>query len=177
MGETVPNDSDSGGLSPEATAALDGAFAVIAQYLLPELESSGTEDRRKRARMGDISEPFVSKVRDYSESNPEFMPPYADQSVFKRAVAKIEALRPYQRRFAQYKSMLDDTIGIAGSDALDEGALPYYKTVKEAAKKKKPAAATIAADLGMRYAALRGPRKAAPAASQEPPADPPGSKD
>lgn len=177
MTDNVPADSDPGDLSPEASAAIDGAFETLDLHLLPILESAGTDDGRGRARMGERSEPFVGKIRDYLVTNPEFMPPYADTPAFQRAVKKIDALRPYQRRFDQYKSLVDDTVGNAGSDALEAGAHPYYKTVAEAAKYKQPAAVTIYEDLSSRYARRRSPKKTAAPAAKKPPADSSPDKD
>jgi len=176
MGETVPNETASDDIPPESIAAIDGAFATLDEHLLPHLKLYGPKERRKRPRMGDRTEPFVSKAADYSETHPEFMPAYVDKPAFKRAVRRVGTLRPYQRRFDQYKSMVDDSMGIAGSDAL-MGALPYYKTTKEAAKNKQPAAMTIADDLGERFAAKRPSKKPASGTPSQPSADQPADKD
>jgi hypothetical protein len=176
MGETIPKDMASDDIPPESIAAIDAAFATLDEHLLPHLESSGSDDRRRMARMGDKSEPFVSKAADYSQTHPEFMPGYVDVAAFQRAIRRIDLLRPYQRRFDQYKSMVDDSVGIAGSDALN-GALPYYKTTKEAAKKKQPAAVTIAQDLAERFAANRSSKKPAPQPSARRPAEPADDKE
>ena len=173
MAESMPEDSGSDEFPPEAIAAIDAAFAALDRYLLPRLEIAPIGRRHARIRMGDKTEPFVDKVRDYLQTNPELMPSYADRPAFERAVGRLDILRPYQRRLAQYKKMVDDSVGIAGSDAM-EGALPYYKTSGEAAKKKRPGAVTIYEDLSQRFPRRTRQKRATP---PDPPADRPETPD
>ena len=173
MAENVPEDSGSDEFPPEALTAIDAAFATLDQYLLPRLEIADPRKRRHRIRMGDKTEPFVDKVRDYLQTDPDLMPSYADRPRFERAVVRLDILKPYQRRLAQYKKMVDDSVGIAGSDAM-EGALPYYKASGDAAKKKWPRAVTIHADLSQRFPRRPRRKRVAPA---DPVADAPETPD
>ncbi len=176
MADAIPNDLDSGDIPPDSVAAILSAFALLDQHMLPHLRSAGTDDQRNMMRMGEKNEPFVGKVSDYLETNPEFMPSYANKDGFKAAVSRVNALKPFQRRLDQYKSMVDDTVSMNGGLAL-EGALPYYTTTREAAKRKQPAAVTIYQDLRTRFIRKRPAKPAAPAAAAAKPADPSSDKD
>ena len=171
---SLPDPSSSDVIPPEAIAAIDAGFAAFDQYLLPYLASVGTGERVKY-RMGDKSGPFVDKVAAYMETHPEFIPPQVDKASFLRNVARLEALKTCQRRFDEYKRLVDDSVRVTGSDVMTDGALPYYKSSKEAAKSGMPGAATVAEDLGERFAALRASAKSKRTASRAKRDDPPVS--
>lgn len=176
MAENVPEDSGPDEFPPESLAAIEAAFAALDQHLLPRLEIAPIGRRHARIRMGDKTEPFVAKVRDYLQTDPDLMPSYADRPRFERAVGRLDILKPYQRRLAQYKKMVDDSVGIAGSDAM-EGALPYYKASGDAAKKKWPRAVTIHADLSQRFPRRPRQKRVAPADAAAEPPQTPGAED
>jgi hypothetical protein len=151
---SLPDPSSSDVIPPEAIAAIDAGFAAFDQYMLPYLDSAGAGGR-VRYPMGDKSGPFVDKVAAYMETHPEFIPPQVDKAAFQRNLARVQALTPYKRRLDEYKRLVDDTVRTTGSDLMTDGALPYYRSSKEAAKSGMPGAATVSEDLGERFAALR----------------------
>jgi len=152
--------------SPEVLQAASAAVQQIQTSVVPQLISLGTENRRTMPRMGDKNEAFVVKVLAYAISNPEFLPAFVDVGEFQKDVDVIEALRPLRRALGLIVDLLDDTLALAGSEAL-MAALPYYKAVKAAAKLGHPGAQTIADDLAARFAAQgRTARSAAKAAAR-----------
>jgi hypothetical protein len=135
---------------PEVLQAAIAQQQAAVDTLRPYLVALGTMDRRKMPRLGDKNEVFVLKTLAYATSNPEFMPTFVDVGEFKKDVDVMQALRPVVRLAVQFVDLLNDTIGLAGSEAL-QASLPYYSTTKTAAKMGQPIAMTIAADLGAQF--------------------------
>ncbi len=109
------------------------------------------------SRWGDKTVATVQKVEDYTETNPEFTPSYMDNPEFAKDVAVVTDLSPLRNLSQQLFSDLDDTITIAGNEAL-LAALLYYGAVKEAASKGVATAKPIYEDLSARFT-KRGAKK------------------
>jgi len=103
---------------------------------------------------------FVSKTLNDATTN-SFKPPFVDIDYFSRNVAAFGALRSLQQPVSQLADMLDDSLALTGSDAMN-AALAYYQSVKTANKLNVQGAATIADDLSERFAG-QGPRTPAKA--------------
>ena len=64
---------------PEADLqAVKDALATIQSILSPYLMALTPEERRVLPKMGDGTTPFVSKVIEYADDNPEFVPPFVN---------------------------------------------------------------------------------------------------
>ncbi|RPD41957.1 hypothetical protein [Chitinophaga barathri] len=120
------------------------------QMLAPFLVALTNEQRKTTAKMGDKTIPFVSKVLEYSKSNPSFAPPYMDVTGMEVDVKAAETLTTLLRSSEQLTSNLDDTSMLSGSDAYI-AALGYYNSVRHAAKNNVPAAKEIYEDLRKRF--------------------------
>lgn len=100
--------------------------------------------------MGDKTVATVQKVKDYTDTNPEFAPAYMDQPEFLKDEAVVSGLSPLRNLADQLTSDLSDTITIAGNEAL-LAALLYYGAVKEASNKGVATATPIYEDLSKRF--------------------------
>lgn len=110
-----------------------------------------TEDQRKTiAKMGDGSVAFVTKVKDYTVSNPEFVPNFMDAKDLSVDVDNNDKLNPVLGKVLQIADQVSDTAMIAGSEAM-LASLVYYSSIKTADKNKVPAARAIYDDLSKRF--------------------------
>lgn len=118
--------------------------------LEPYLQGLTTEDRKSLFKMGDKTLATVQKVKSYMQTNPEFIPDYMDKTEFLKDEAVVTELTPLGNLAAQLATDIDDTITIAGSEAL-VSALLYYGTTKEASDKGFATAKPIYEDLSQRF--------------------------
>ena len=140
--------------------AVQAAVQTLQAKLIPHLVNIGPDEKRALAKMGSKSVDFVSKTLTYANTNPQFKPAFVDIDSFSSDVAAFGVLRSLQQPVSQLADMLDDSLALTGSDAMN-AALAYYQSVKTANKMNMPGAATIADDLATRFAGQgRVPSKA-----------------
>lgn len=118
--------------------------------LAPYLKALTVDDRKSLFKMGDKTVATVQKVKSYLETNPEFAPVYMDKNEFLKDEAVVTGLNPISNLVDQLASDLNDTITLAGSEALMASML-YYGTTKEAASKGVATAKPIYEDLSQRF--------------------------
>lgn len=123
--------------------------------LAPYLQGLTAEERKSLFKMGDKTVATVQKVKSYLQTNPEFAPAYMDQEEFLKDESVVTALTPIANFAEQLVSDIDDTIMLAGSEAI-VSALLYYGTTKEAAGKGIPTAKPIYDDLSQRFSKKGG---------------------
>ena len=145
--------------------AVQAAVQILQAKLVPHLINIGPDEKRALAKMGSKSVDFVSKTLTYANTNPQFKPAFVDIDNFSRDVTAFSVLRSLQQPVSQLADMLDDSLALTGSDAMN-AALAYYQSVKTANKLNVPGAATITDDLATRFAGqgARTPGKAPTAA-------------
>ncbi|HCR77278.1 MAG TPA: hypothetical protein DIW37_12915 [Chryseobacterium sp.] len=130
----------------EVTQKLQECKSLLAPYL----QGLTTDQRKTLFKMGDKTVATVQKVKAYLESNPEFAPAYMDKTEFLKDEAVVTGLSPLGNLATQLASDIDDTIMLAGSEAL-VASMMYYGTVKEAASKGVNTAKPIYEDLSQRF--------------------------
>jgi hypothetical protein len=131
--------------------AIRDAVQTLQDKLTPHLVNLSPDEKRALTKMGSKSVDFVSKGLGYATANPQFRPSFFDIDDFSNSVAAYGLLRSLHQPVSQLADMLDDSMALAGSDAMTS-ALAYYQSVKNADKLNLPGAATIAADLAERFA-------------------------
>ncbi|MGO4708958.1 hypothetical protein AB4Y90_07535 [Chryseobacterium sp. 2TAF14] len=124
--------------------------------LAPYLQALTVDDRKSLFKMGDKTVATVQKVKSYLETNPEFAPSYMDKAEFLKDEAVVSGLSPIFNLAEQLASDLNDTVTLAGSEALTASML-YYGSTKEAASKGVATAIPIYEDLSQRFS-KRGSR-------------------
>lgn len=124
--------------------------------LAPYLQALTAEERKSLFKMGDKTVATVQKVKSYLGTNPEFAPSYMETEEFLKDEAVVTGLSPISNLVDQLASDLNDTITLAGSEALNASML-YYGTAKEAASKGVTTAKPIYEDLSQRFS-KRGSR-------------------
>ena len=108
------------------------------------------EQRKGGMHLGDKSFGFADKVEDYMVQNPGLVPAYIDVEAFKNDVAIVRDLQKIIRRLAPLTQSLEDTVSLAGQEAM-VSAIAFYGAVKAAAKNNVPGAQVIYDDLKQRY--------------------------
>ncbi|MDG1278916.1 MAG: hypothetical protein P8O16_16665 [Algoriphagus sp.] len=126
------------------------AIAVLQAKLEPNLISLIVEERKNLNKMGEVSRPFVEKVMEYVEINPEFKSPYNNVEEMNKDWTLINQLGSVFNILNQICSNLDDTLLEAGAEVLDQ-ANKYYGSVQIAAKDGMPNSKKVYEDLAVRY--------------------------
>lgn len=129
-----------------AIAVIQDSRKALALYL----QALTPEQRQTIFKMGDKTVATVSKVKGYLTTNPEFTPKYMDDLEFNKDEDVVAQLTPLANLLKQLHSDIEDTIMLAGSEALVASML-YYGSVKEAALKGVPTAKPIYEDLQARF--------------------------
>jgi hypothetical protein len=134
------------------------AIQVLADKLQPLLIALEASDRQSLAKMKDKSVPFIEKIIQYVESNPEFVPVFLNTDEMKKDFNAFTVLNNFLRPLAQITRNLEDTAMLCGSEAYSAGLI-YYGSVKQAAKVNVPKAKAVADDLSVRFEAQKVSKK------------------
>lgn len=102
------------------------------------------------AKMGDKTVAFVSKVKDYTATNPEYVPDFMSVPDFIVDVNAVNTLSPIAKAVKQITDNLNDTMMLSGNEALI-AALNYYSNVRFNASRGQASAKTIYEDLKKRF--------------------------
>ena len=137
-------------ITAEDLTAINGALTTLKTKLQPYLIALTPDERHDLFKMSDKSVSFVNKSLSYAATNPEFAPPFINTMEMSKDVQAVDVLNPISSALQQITSNTEDTIMLAGSEALVT-SLAYYNTVKEAAKRDVPNAKTIYEDLKQRF--------------------------
>lgn len=119
--------------------------------LAPYLQGLTAEERSTIFKMGNKTVATVQKTKSYVDTNPEFVPAYMDKTEFLKDEALVSILSPIANLSTQLSADVNDTIMLAGSEALQASML-YYGQVKEAYTKGIVTAKPIYEDLSQRFA-------------------------
>lgn len=137
-------------ISPEDLGKINVAVTELNTTLKPLLISLSADQRREIPKMGDGTEPFVSKVMDYAKSNPEFAPPYMNVEELEIDFNAVKDLNAVYRPLLQLLQQLNDSIMLSGSEAY-VASLAYYNSVKIASRMNIAGAKAIYDDLKQRF--------------------------
>lgn len=137
---------------PEETiAAVLENLQNCKNLLEPYVLALTPEERQSILKMGDKTVATVLKTKEYVVTNPQFVPSYMNVEEFVADATIVNQLTPITNLATQLFRNVEDTVMVAGSEALQE-ALLYYGQVKEAASKGIPSAEPIYDDLKQRFA-------------------------
>jgi len=119
--------------------------------LKPYLIGLNADERKTIPKVSDGTEPFIRKTLEFSETNPQFMPPFVSIEGFNHDMETWENLKSILRPVQQLANDLADTTMQAGSESY-VAALSYYNSVKQAAKLSIPGSKPIYDELKKRFA-------------------------
>ncbi|MBB1561159.1 MAG: DUF3600 domain-containing protein [Flavobacteriaceae bacterium] len=148
-------------ISAETLAQIETKVNEIRQLLSPYLVNLTAEEKAKLPKMSDKSVSFVSKVVEYTKTNPNLVPPMMDKEEMEKDFKLNQSLQPVFQTLKQLSENVSETLTLTGHEAYAQ-ALLYYATVKMAAKTGSPDAKTIQEDLGKRFAGQGKAKKTPP---------------
>ncbi len=134
-------------------AELDNINSLLAQLktaVAPYVHALTNSEIAGIAKMGDKTVAFVSKVKDYTTTNPEYVPNFMSVSDFIVDVNAVTTLSPIMKSIKQITDDLNDTMMLSGNEAL-VAALNYYGNVRYNANEGQASAKTIYEDLKKRF--------------------------
>ena len=134
---------------------LKDAETIMAGFLI----NLTPEERQSLPKMSDKSLSFVQKALAYAQSNPQFVPPYANIPELQKDFGLASQLALVSQAAHIFTEKVGDTGMAVGSEAY-VAALTIYNTVGQAAKVNVPGADTIYQDLKQRFPG--GPRHPKP---------------
>ena len=108
------------------------------------------EERRAYAKMGDKSIAFVEKALDMAQSFPQLLPAFVNVAELNKDVEAVKVMKTILRQLEEITVLLDDSILLAGSEALT-AALSIYNAAKDAARRDVAGAKQVADELKERF--------------------------
>lgn len=133
-----------------ATEAIDLA-KKIADLIAPYTVILTLEERKKMAKASNKSYSFLQKGEEYSESDPQFLPPFTTSLEIKNYLTNFDTLRPLMQVLNQVNSDVNDTSMFNSSNCYTI-VLQYYKLSQQGAKRNVKNAKEISKDLSARFA-------------------------
>ena len=108
------------------------------------------EERRAYVKMGDKSIAFVEKALDAAQSFPQLLPAFVNVAELNKDVEAVKVMKTILRQLEEITVLLDDSILLAGSEALT-AALSIYNAAKDAARRDVAGAKQVADELKERF--------------------------
>lgn len=127
---------------------------LLSPYLVNTLSS---DDVATLSKLGEKSEPYVTKGLEYAKSNGGFVPSWVNIPESDKDFTYFTALRPVDTLLTQIAAQVADSRIEAGAEALD-AINDFYKSVQQAHNSGVAAATPIYNDLKERY--IRNGKKA-----------------
>ncbi|MBC7495105.1 MAG: hypothetical protein H7221_08875 [Flavobacterium sp.] len=130
---------------------ITGLITQLKTALAPYIHALTPDEIKGIAKMGDKTVAFVDKIKDYTVTNPEFVPAnMINVADFNVDVNAVNVLAPVSKSVNQIAADLEDTLMLCGNEALIP-ALIYYGNVKFNASNGVASAKTIYEDLQQRF--------------------------
>jgi hypothetical protein len=139
--QTVPEE-----IVRQAIQKFNEGHDLLRPYLCP----LSSEERQTLFKMGDKSLAFVEKAAEQAQANPQLCPPYFNLEELNIDLADAVNLRKVTTLLQQITRDTDDTVMIAGSEAIGQ-ALTFYNSVKQAVRDKISGAPAVFEELKKRF--------------------------
>ena len=131
-------------ITDEQLTAVNTALETIKNNL-PFLISLSPHDRQSLVKVGNSFKPFVDKISEVLNQNPDIVPGIFDSDEFQKDLTLAVKLTPIHENLKSLMESVEDTLIAVKSDSL-QASLDIYASV-QAAKDKKPGMDVIYADL------------------------------
>ncbi len=137
-------------ISIEVPEAAEKAFLTkigeAAELLKPYIVTLSENDKANLLKLGDIKTPFVTRVLEYTVTDPEYAPRKFDQAEFERDIKALLIYNGLISAINKLAAVADDTRSLLANDSYD-AALAYYRIVRAEAKEGDSKAKVIYDDL------------------------------
>ena len=129
------------------------------QQMLNFLLELSNEEKQEMPKMRDKNVSWVQKCLEYAMANPSLVPAYIDVKEWAKDFKLVQDLLKVYRPLAQLVSQIDDTLTMAGSEAMG-ASYGFYGNLKGAVKAGVPGSKPIYEDLSSRFPGRpKGPNK------------------
>jgi hypothetical protein len=154
------NNKVSVGINTADKQAVMQNIAALQTQLQPVLLFNLTSDERlAMARMGDKTLSFVDKALTYAGQNPALAPSFLNLEEANKDFALATDLADIQKKLATLLQAVEDTLTVAGSEALEAG-LVFYNAIKGAKSSNIAGAENIHNDLATHFPRRRSAKEA-----------------
>ena len=138
-------------IPPAEVVVINKLLSDLKQKIAPYIHALTADEIAGFIKMGDKSVAFVNKVKDYTISNPEFIPTdVMDVKEFNIDTDAVNVIAPVLKVVSQIESDLKDTFILCGSESF-LASLIYYRNVRNKAAEGVASAKAIYEDLKKRY--------------------------
>jgi hypothetical protein len=137
-------------ITDEQKEKIEQKIAELAELLRPHVIALDKADRKGLSKMSDKSIPFAQKIKQYVDTNPEFVPQFVDINEYKTDFQTFLYFRGFLRPMLQMISGIEDTSILSGAYTY-KNARAYYESVGQAAKMNVQNAEAIYEDLRERF--------------------------
>ena len=134
----------------EVIIDVTGKLNYIVGVLEPYLIALTPQERHELPKMSDKTIPMVEKIKDYTQSDPQYVPSFMDVEALKQDMKVYGQLMPLLHIIRGLGDGLDDTTMEAGVESYIN-SLNYYNSVKQATKRNVPGSKAIYEDLKKRF--------------------------
>jgi hypothetical protein len=117
---------------------------------LPFLLDLSVEEKMELPKMRDKNVSWVHKTFEYATTNPGLIPTYIDHKEWAKDVKLAQDLLRIFRPLSQLVSQVDDSLTLAGSEAMT-ASLGFYNNLKAAVKAGVPGSKPMLEDLSSRF--------------------------
>jgi hypothetical protein len=129
---------------------INEAITTIEQIINDKVINLTPEERQLYGKLGDRTENWVKKVKEYMEQKPELVPFYLDKSEFDKDYSVRETIIPILRRINAVHESLDDTAKLVSTDIYN-ASLAYYRNIKLVSHQNVPGTSNMYKDLSNQF--------------------------
>lgn len=119
---------------------------TVELIILAKATNLSPEEKQFYGKLGNKTESWVGKVKEYMEKQPESVPFYIDKPEFDRDVQSRADIIPILERVNNLREALNDTIKLLSTDIYN-AALAYYRHIKLSNQQNQKGMAEIYEDL------------------------------
>lgn len=126
------------------------ALSTIENTIKSKVINLTPEQRQLYGKLGDKTENWITKVKQYMEQKPELVPFYLDKAEFKKDLEARQVILPILNRITAVHESLDDTAKLISTDVYN-AAIAYYRNIKLVSQQNVPGTTNIFQDLSSQF--------------------------
>ncbi|CAL2106006.1 conserved hypothetical protein [Tenacibaculum sp. 190524A02b] len=134
----------------EEVTAINEALTAIENVIKDKVINLTPEQRQLYGKLGDKTDNWIKKAKQYMEQKPELVPFYLNKLEFDKDYASREAIVPMLNRINSIHESLDDTAKLVSTDIYN-AAIAYYRNIKLISQQDVPGTSSIYKDLASQF--------------------------
>jgi hypothetical protein len=129
---------------------LDDALKVIETILVGKAINLTPEQRSQYGRIGNRTENWIDKIKQYMDDNPKLVPAYLDKAEYDKDYKTRKDIAPRLNRLTSICESMDDTQKLISTD-LYGNSIAFYRNLKITAQQNVAGSSAIYADLKTQF--------------------------